>query len=263
VNDLALAWDDAASGYDDYFVPRFAPWNEVTIAALAARAAELPPGPILVPCCGPGQELEPLARLGHPLFAIDLSAGMVERARARALAAALPQVTVEVGDATVLAARFPGTAAGVLSCFGLQQLPAPDAGLRDWASTLAPGGVLAVTFWPRGGDDDGPSVLMRRLLGRHLSQPDASWQDRLVPALREAGADLLEDRRVEFVMVHESAEVLWEAITRWGPTRLVARRHGEAFLEALKPDYLAAMGPGPVEQRASARFLLARRPVGR
>ncbi len=38
--------------------------------------------------------------------------------------------------------------AGVFSCFGLQQMPQPEAVLRAWLAGLAPRGVLAVCYWP-------------------------------------------------------------------------------------------------------------------
>jgi len=261
-DELARSWDEAAAGYDEYFVPRFAPWTDVAIAAVVRRAAELPAGPIVVPCCGPGQELEPLARgTGRETIGIDLSPVMVERARARA--AGLAGIRAEIGDVGVLAGRFPEGVAAVVSCFGLQQLPAPDRAVEDWTRTLLPGGLLAVMFWPQGPDDDGPSILIRRLLARRLSPAHASWQDRLALAVRGSGGELLKDRPVEFVMTHESAEALWEAMTRWGPMRVLALRQGQASLDAMKPEFLAELGVGAIEQRAAARFLVARKAAGR
>ncbi|MBF8190239.1 hypothetical protein ITP53_31845 [Nonomuraea sp. K274] len=85
-------WDEAADGYDAYFVPRFAPWVSGAVRAIAA--GPLPPGPILVPCCGTFPELDALLAHfpGRELVGIDLSAGMVDRARRRA--AGRPGVTV-------------------------------------------------------------------------------------------------------------------------------------------------------------------------
>ena len=47
------------------------------------------------------------------------------------------RVTVEAADATRLPASHDG-AAGMLSCFGLQQMPEPHAVLADWVRALAP-----------------------------------------------------------------------------------------------------------------------------
>lgn len=81
---LARAWDEAAPGYERYFVPRFAP--SVATAVGALDEGDLPPGPVLVPCCGTFPELPALVRR-HPrreIVGIDLSAGMARLARERA-----------------------------------------------------------------------------------------------------------------------------------------------------------------------------------
>ena len=136
---LARAWDEAALRYERYFVPRFAPW--VAAAAHAIAGTTLPAGPILVPCCGPFPELPALLN-SHPkrdIIGIDLSATMVRLARTRATG--LPRVRVVQGDATTLRRHWPGTSAGVVSVFGLQQLPDPEAALADWVGALRPGGA--------------------------------------------------------------------------------------------------------------------------
>lgn len=46
-------------------------------------------------------------------------------------------MTVQAADASRLAASH-GGAAGVLSCFGLQQMPEPHAVLAGWVRALAP-----------------------------------------------------------------------------------------------------------------------------
>lgn len=48
----------------------------------------------------------------------------------------------EVGDACDLASNFP-RAAGVVSLFGLQQLPQPHLALANWVTALAPGQLNA------------------------------------------------------------------------------------------------------------------------
>jgi SAM-dependent methyltransferase len=81
---LARGWDEAADGYERYHVPRFAPW--VAAAVRSVAAPDLPDGPVLVPCCGTFPELDELvAQLPErDVTGVDLSAGMVARARERA-----------------------------------------------------------------------------------------------------------------------------------------------------------------------------------
>jgi SAM-dependent methyltransferase len=175
---LAQSWTSAAPGYDELFVPRFAPWTEDALAALAAQLESLPTGDgrgALVPCCGPGQELPPIARLlggaeRAVVVGVDLAPGMVEIAQNRIDAdqECGAHVSVIVGDCM---APPGGPHACVLSVFGLQQMPDPPAALAAWVRSLAPGGVAVICFWPMGSgvEADGPwarwGALLREKLG--------------------------------------------------------------------------------------------------
>ena len=156
---LQQSWSQVAAGYQEHLVPRFAPWTRQALAALGAAGA-LPPGPVYVPACGPGQELPLLAarlpQQNRPIVGVDLAEGMVELARqAIAESGAEGAVRAEVGDATAVdPALLP--LACVFSCFGLQQMPEPAQVLAAWTRALAPGGVLAVVYWPRRVESEGP-----------------------------------------------------------------------------------------------------------
>ncbi len=254
---LAHGWDAAADGYEAYYVPRFAPW--VADAVAAVTAGPLPDGPVLVPCCGTFPELDPLAtRLpGRAVAGIDLSAGMLRLARARA--AAYPGASVEQGDAAALDPRWTGRCAAVVSVFGLQQLPAPDTAIRAWAAALAPGGVLSVVFWPRHTEDDGPFARIAEVVRGQVPGRDDTWQDRLVPALTAAGTALERDERPAHPMTHPDAAAFFEAHTRAGPMRPLVTARGAAFTEALRAEFLRRAPAGAWRHRPSARHLVARR----
>ena len=133
MNLLAKAWDEAAEGYEAYFVPRFAPWVGVAVEALPS----LVDGPVVVPCCGTFPEAGPLVRrVGErEVVGIDLSPGMVRLAGQRV--AGLGGVRVEVGDAAALQG-WAGTCAGVVSVFGLHNATAPQGNrLRPFMSSTA------------------------------------------------------------------------------------------------------------------------------
>jgi SAM-dependent methyltransferase len=112
-------------------------WRELLLA-------HLPPAPARVADlgCGTGTLSVLLAEEGYDVRGLDLSPEMVDRARAKAAAAApgLP-VCFAVGDASE-----PDLPAGafdvVLSRHVLWALPDPAAGLRRWCDLLAPGGRL-------------------------------------------------------------------------------------------------------------------------
>ena len=259
---LARSWDQAAEGYARYFTPRFRPGIEAAQAELIARVALLPAGPVLFPACGPGTEIAWIARHlpERMLIGLDLSPGMIEVAR-RELAD-VQNVELEAADCRTLSNRFAGTAGAIVSSFGLQQMPKPDEVIADWTRTLAPGGILSVVCWPRSGDDDGPGAVIRRLLANRVPQPDASWQERLVPAVQAAGGEVLADRPVAFRQEHESAEIFFDAMTEWGPMRALRLRHGEPFVAELRAEFLRDAAPGPLSQVTIARLLVAqRRPV--
>ncbi|WP_049559882.1 class I SAM-dependent methyltransferase [Nonomuraea sp. SBT364] len=254
---LAKGWDEAVTGYESYYVPRFAPW--VTAAVRAVGAATLPEGPVLVPCCGTLPELDALVELlpGREIVGIDLSGGMVRRARERA--ARHPGVSVVEGDASTLDVRRRGRCAAVVSVFGLQQLPEPDAAIRSWAAALRPGGRLSVVFWPSVTELDGPFARIAEVVGRHVPPGDGSWADGLVPALTAQGVVVERDEWPSFPMSHPDAATFFDAHVRSGPMRPLADARGEAFVGRLRAEFLSGAPAGEWRHRPRARHLVARR----
>jgi trans-aconitate methyltransferase len=249
----AQGWDAAASGYEAYFVPRFAPWVDAAVQALIAEP--LPGGPLLVPCCGPFPEAGALVEQfpDREIVGLDLSAGMVARARERV--ARWPQVRVVEGDAATLDDRWTGQCAAVLSVFGLQALPEPDAALRSWLGALRPGGRLAVVFWPDVTEDDGPFALIDQVLLPHR-QPDddTAWETRL-PA-----AGLFErDELIAFPITHPSAAAYFDAFAYAGPMRALANERGKAFVDQLRAEYVRGAPTGEWRHNPRGRLVVAGR----
>jgi len=248
---LARAWDEAASGYDAYFVPRFAGWVE---RAASALDHPLPDGQIVVPCCGTGPELVRLAQRHprRPIVGIDLSPGMVDRARARV--ANHGNVRVEIGDASDVTSW--GGCAAVLSCFGLQQMPEPALALEGWARALAPGGVLSVAYWPEIIEPEGPFAWLREALAPMLP-PSVPWEAELGAALGKAGCVVVSDELVRFEMSHESASAFLDAVLDSGPGRSLVSR-GEEFVRQLRHGFMRRANEGRVRHCPHARQLVAR-----
>jgi len=133
-------FDRVADTYDTVDVPWFGP-----IAAGLVDELRVQPGErVLDIGCGRGAALRPLALATGPrgrAVGFDLSPRMVELT-ARDLAD-LPQVTVELGDAS--APQQPaGTFDAVASSLVLFFLPEPGAAVRAWSALLAPRGRLGV-----------------------------------------------------------------------------------------------------------------------
>jgi len=255
---VARGWDEAADGYDAYFVPRFAPWVDAAVQVLTA--APIPDGPILVPCCGPFPELDPLVEHfpDREIVGIDLSAGMVARARARA-AGQRSSVRVVQGDASTLDPQWSGRCAAVLSVFGLQQLPEPDLAIRSWVAALRPSGRLSVVFWPDVTELDGPFARIGAVVDPHEPPGGSSWEHRLGLAIAALGAVIERDEQVAYPITHPSASAYFEAFTWSGPGRALATARGETFVDRLRAEFLRGAPDGEWTHRPAARLIVARR----
>jgi SAM-dependent methyltransferase len=108
---------------------------------------------------GTGRLAVPLAAAGHPLTAVDLDPAMIERGRARAARAGLPdgRLTWVAADLVDLHLQDEGSFAfGFLALNSIMLLPtreAQRAALRTLAGHLAPGGLAAVDVWLPDADD--------------------------------------------------------------------------------------------------------------
>ncbi|MEV4259855.1 class I SAM-dependent methyltransferase [Kribbella sp. NPDC049584] len=150
---LARSWDEAAEGYEQYFVPRFAPWVQAAVDAVHT----IPFGTVLVPCCGTFPELELLAPRfpDRRIVGIDLSAEMVRLARLRAAGLAVDGVPAAGPSAGGLSAG--GLSAGGLSAGGLSAGGLSAGGLS--AGGLSAGGPSADGLGADGLGADGRSVV--------------------------------------------------------------------------------------------------------
>ena len=249
MTDLARGWDDAADGYERYYVPRFAPWVTAAVRALG----DLPTGPVVVPCCGTFPELPELSERApdREIIGIDLSAGMITLAQQRA--AAHPGATAVQGDATTL---DPRSCAAVVSVFGLQQLPDPAAALHSWAEALNPGGRLSVVYWPGATETDGPFAHLARTLG---NRGDRTWEAHLIPALTSADVTVDRDEPLAFPMTHPSAAAFFDAHTNSGPLRPLANARGLEFIADLRERFLATTPTGEWRHEPRAHHLVAHR----
>jgi SAM-dependent methyltransferase len=253
---LTSAWDEAAAGYDAYFVPRFAPWVQRAVDVIVEARPE---GLIVVPCCGTAPELARL-RAGlpdAPLLGVDLSPGMIQRAQARLRGVA--GVTLRVGDAADTQSW--GQPSALLSCFGLQQLPAPADALAAWTSSLAPGGILSVIFWPTKLEEDSPFAWLGEAVHAELGVGGAAidWGGRLGVAVERGGGELLRDEQVAATMQHADVEAFWEAALHSGRMRALYNTCGQDLMARVKARLLKRAPSGPIEHTDLARHIVARR----
>lgn len=146
-----------------------------------------------------------------------------------------------------------------MSSFGLQQLPAPDAGLAAWVRALAPGGVLAVVFWQAHDDPDDPLARAAALVRERFGGRDPAWQHELAARATEAGLRIERDELVAHRMHHPDAASLWDALVEAGPWQSLARRVGTRALAPLRDHWRTALPPGPLTHTPTARLLIGTR----
>jgi len=138
-------YDDFSFDYD-----RFVDWPGRLAAELAFVEGQLQAvgaRRVLDAACGTGMHALELARRGYEVLGADLSAGMIDRARANA-AAANVAVEFKVAGFGELSAQV-GTGFDAVLCLGnsLPHLLTPAdlvAGLADFAACLRPGGLLLI-----------------------------------------------------------------------------------------------------------------------
>ena len=161
--------------YGDRFADVYDDWYgevsdvEATVAHVVALAGSIGGGPVLELGAGSGRLALPLAAAGLDVWALDASAAMVERLRAKPGAAGVTAVVGDMADLAALDALGAGEDGeappfAVVLCafntfFNLTSTAAQLACLRGVAARLAPGGRLVVeAFVPPPGDEEAAAV---------------------------------------------------------------------------------------------------------
>ena len=197
---------------EDYEV--LEPWYQHLYAALheILRDALAPPPGIGRPHaldagCGTGFQTRILVELGYATHGLDLSAGLLDRARRAAPGAALAQ-----GD--IVALPYPDGAFDAVTCCGstLSFVARPAAALAELGRVLRPGGRLLLECEMRWSLDLG-WALLSALVGDPLgygTTPGEAWGR----------------------VVHPWREGVWQVYPGYPPLRLATRRELETWLRA-------------------------------
>jgi ubiquinone/menaquinone biosynthesis C-methylase UbiE len=140
-------WDASAAAYTE-LMRRLEPFRQDLVRAAQPRPGER----VLDIATGQGEPALTLARLVGPagrVLGIDLSARMVELARAEAARRGAANAAFEAMDAEALG--LPDHAFDLaVSAFGFQIVTQPERAAGEALRVLAPGGRLAVCVWSTG-----------------------------------------------------------------------------------------------------------------
>eukprot|EP00579_Thalassiosira_antarctica_P004675 CAMPEP_0201898550 /NCGR_PEP_ID=MMETSP0902-20130614/48685_1 /ASSEMBLY_ACC=CAM_ASM_000551 /TAXON_ID=420261 /ORGANISM="Thalassiosira antarctica, Strain CCMP982" /LENGTH=325 /DNA_ID=CAMNT_0048431741 /DNA_START=191 /DNA_END=1168 /DNA_ORIENTATION=- len=283
-NILAKSWSTISTEYEKVLVPRFAPWTHNTLDALRVAVNKdmkcvpddiITPSRALVLCCGPGQELLPIARILGPtstVLGIDLAPGMVDSARERIETECKDDdniiykecITAEVGDAMD---PPPGPHHVIFSAFGLQQLPSPIQAIESWFNVMEPGGICVFIYWPPSppkipGEEDSPFHFWRELIKKKLGKQDKEdpWDENIDAAVAAAGGEIIEDKFISHDICWKDARDLFDGMSRVGPWHAMRLRRGDDFVDELGKELQSLYPAGTcLCHKFTARMVVARR----
>ena len=153
-----------------------------TLGALIELAAPRPGERWLEAACGPGVVARALAPRTGSVHGVDLTPRMIELARREA--AALPNVTFAVADATDLPDPD-GTYDGAIARFTIHHIPVPAGLVEELARVVKPGGVVVLA--DHVADDDPAAAAWAQEIER-LRDP-SHWASLTLDELRGLGED--------------------------------------------------------------------------
>ena len=229
-------------------------------------------------CCGPGQELPPIARILGPasrVLGTDLDPGMVDAARRRieaeierddgdATMTYKDRVVVNVGDAMI---PPPGPYDVVFSAFGLQQLPRPVEAVESWLDRMEPGGICMFVYWPPyppkiPGEEANPFELWGDLVREKLGTQDKedAWDENIDAAIRIAGGEIIDDRFITHNIRWRDGRDMFKGMSRAGPWHAMRLRPGDEFVNRLGEEFISKYPPAKTLVHAfTAKMIVARR----
>lgn len=233
------AFDRRAATYDR------STWHLRYAERLVELAAPAPGMRILDAATGTGLAAMAAARAAGPtgrVVGVDLSAGMLARARQSVAAAGLTQVDLVEADATSLPRFADGSFDLILCSAGLLYLPVQEA-LREWRRLVTPGGLVGFSTMREGFPV--AARLFRERAGAYgltLADPATplGTSARCRRALRDAGfvpADLVEET-VRFG--RDDLRYAWDAHVR-GPHHDAVAGLSADRARAFQADYTGAL----------------------
>lgn len=231
----AAVWSRGGTGYDE--ISRgIADALEHTVLRLDPRGGER----ILDLATGTGWTSRLVARRGATVIGADIAEGLLDAARARAAAEALP-IDYRVADAEHLPFAD-GEFDAVISTFGVMFAGRPEAAAEEIARVVRPGGRVALSTWSPDGHVFGMFKVMRAYMPAPPEPPPPSpfaWGSvaRLTELFGRA-FDLRFEGGMSFYR-EPNAAAAWDTFsTGYGPTRILAEGLDASRRESLREDFV-------------------------
>ena len=260
-------WNWVADSYVDTAMPLLGLFGEVAIE----RAAIWPTARVVDVATGPGTVACRVAARAASVDAIDFSAEMVARCRARADALGLRNVTVVQGDGQAL--PYPGGIFDLgFSMFGLMFFPDRPRGFGELLRVLRPGGSAFVTSWA---SVEKSPLMLARIAAWKAADPNAQSPQKNVMTLENPALFASEMEAAGFVDVSvepvyrdrsfRDLDELCEGATRGNaPFEIVRREIGEEEWRrrvGIMREYLGThYGPFPLRLGSTAYLGQGRKP---
>ena len=218
---------------------------------------------VLDVACGTGNAALVAAGRGASVVGVDLSAALLEIARARAERAGLADAVFLAGDACDLPVA-PGAFDVAISVFGVIFAPEPEVAVRQMLSALRPGGTLVIVSWIGRGPVHEASALLRAAFPVVDGAPRMDWADPDWVRGLLAGAGAREVAQGEEDLVWEAASAEeWFAdqeqhhpVWRWARAALPAARWDD--LRERSAAALRAGSDDPATFRARGPYVITR-----
>jgi len=255
----AQPWNLVADGYVEVAMPLLGLFGEVAVE----RAGIGPDMRVVDVATGPGTVACRVAKIAASVDAIDFSAEMVARCRARAATQGLHNVTVVQGDGQSLPYADESFDLG-FSMFGLMFFPDRPRGFREICRVLRPGGRAFVTSWA---SVEKSPLMLARIAAWKAADPSAPSPQKNVMTLENPALFASEMAAAGFMDVtvepvyrdreFRNLDELCEGATRGNaPFEIVRRDIGEQewrFRVDIMRDYLGThYGPFPLRLGSTA-----------
>ncbi len=236
-----------------------APASETVVEMAGCGAGDR----VLDVACGTGNAAIVAARRGAAVVGVDLSAGLVGVARARAAVAGFADAEFLVGDACDLPVA-PGSFDAAVSVFGVIFASDPAGAVEQLLAALRPGGVLAIATWISRGPVHGASALLRAAFPAAGDAPRMDWADPewVSELLDGAGAREIVQREQELTWEAGSPEEWFADQEGYHPVwRLAQELLTAERWDALREESVALLRAGsddPIAFRAPAPYMVTR-----